>query len=227
MICLFLVFHRIDYPFLDDVSRKKYVIVRARLQKEAGRLVTGITKPALDLNPFTQGVEIMVNHTSVTAHEVTPHETEPTIITVSDATRRRAESVINDRTIDPQWRTIIRTALELNDPWLAELVSRAEAGENIVDTFESMRTPDTDEDHSAASKIEGLAEIICRAGAEPTAALFVLMGTLDRSTDPKEDAKIAKHFAFSRCAELNLYGMVDTQIAVVEGELLASNTLVS
>ena len=76
-------------------------------------------------------------------------------------------------------------------------------------------------------KIEALAEIICRAGDEPTAALFVLMGTLEDSTHPKELANTAKHFAFSRCAESNLYGMVDAQIAVVEGELLASNTLVS
>jgi len=39
--------------------------------------------------------------------------------------------------------TIIRVALELNDPWLAEFVSRAEAGENIVDTFESCEHPIT------------------------------------------------------------------------------------
>ena len=86
----------------------------------------------------------MTTHSSAIAHQDTPHETETTKITVSDATKRRAESVINDKTIDPQWRTIIRAALELNDPWLAELVTRAEAGENIVDTFESLRTPDAD-----------------------------------------------------------------------------------
>jgi hypothetical protein len=38
---------------------------------------------------------------------------------------------------------------------------------------------------------------------------------------PIQDAPIA----VTRCAELNLYGMVDAQIAVVEDELLASNTL--
>jgi hypothetical protein len=125
-------------------------------------------------------MKIMTTHTSATAQEQTPHETETTITTVSDATRRRAELVINDLTIDPQWRTIIRAGLELNDPWLADLVIRAEAGENIVDTFESMRTPDTDEDGSIR-KIEALAEIICRASDESTAALFVLMGTLEDS----------------------------------------------
>jgi hypothetical protein len=169
----------------------------------------------------------MTTHSSATAHQETPHETETTIITVSDATKRRAESVINDTTIDPQWQTIIRAALQLNDPWLADLVNRAEAGENIVDTFESMRTPDTDEGNSPAGKIEALAEIICRAGDESAAALFVLMATLETSADPKELANTAKHFAFTRCAESNLYGMVDAQLAVVEAELLASHTLVS
>jgi hypothetical protein len=52
-------------------------------------------------------------HTSATAQEETPHETEKTIITVSDATKRRAESVINGSTIDPQWRIIIRYAWRL------------------------------------------------------------------------------------------------------------------
>ena len=169
----------------------------------------------------------MTTHSSAIAHQDTPHETETTIITVSDATKRRAESVINDKTIDPQWRTIIRAALELNDPSLAELVSRAQAGENIVDTFESMRTPDATEDDSTLGKIEALAEIISRSGDEPTAALFILMETLENSTDPKVSANRAKHVAFSRCGELHVYEMVDAQIAELEGELLASNTLVS
>lgn len=54
-------------------------------------------------------------------------------------------------------------------------------------------------------KIEALAEIICRAGDRSAAALFVLMGTLEESTHPKV---------------LNVFGMVDAQRAVIEGELL-------
>src|SRR5689334_5862123 len=108
-------------------------------------------------------MKIMTSHISAIALAEAPHETETTtIITVSDATKRRAESVINDRTIDPQWRTIVRAALELNDPWLAELVTRAEAGEDIVDTFESLRIPLANEDDSTLRKVETLAEIICR-----------------------------------------------------------------
>jgi len=169
----------------------------------------------------------MTTHTSATALEEKPHETETTTITITDALRRRAQSVINDTSIDPQWRSIIRYALEINDPWLPDLVQRAETDENIIDTFESLRTPDADEDESTVRKIETLAEIICRAGDEPTAALFVLMGIVEDSTYPKELANTAKHFAFSRCAELNLYGIVDAQMAVIEGELLASNRLTS
>jgi hypothetical protein len=168
----------------------------------------------------------MTTHSSATAHEETPHETETIIITVSDDTKRRAESVINDKTVDPQWRTIIRAALELSDPSLAELVSRAEAGENIVDTFESMRTPDAAED-STLGKIEALAEIIFRSGDEATVALFILMETLENSKAPRVLASRAKHVAFSRCGELQVYEMIDAQIAELEGESLAINTLVS
>ena len=164
----------------------------------------------------------MTCHSSARALDEAPHETETTIISISDATKRRAESLINDRTIDPQWRTVIRAALELKDPWLAELVSRAEAGENIVETFDSLRTPDADQEDSTARKIDALAEIICRAGDEPTAALFILLETLESSMQPKVWASRAKHVAFSRCGELHVYEVVDAQIAVVEGELLAS-----
>jgi hypothetical protein len=160
----------------------------------------------------------MATHTSATAQEETPHDVEITVLLVSAATRRRAESVINDITIDSQWRATIRAALELNDPSLAELVLRAEAHENIVDTFESLQTPERGEDDSTASKIEALAEIICRSGDEPTAALFMLMETLESSTQMKVLASRAKHVAFSRCGELHVYETVDAQIAAAQGE---------
>jgi hypothetical protein len=171
-------------------------------------------------------MKIMVTHTSATALQETPHDTETTRIPVSDVLRDRAQLVINDTSIDPQWRTIIGYALEINDPWLAELLQRARAGENFVDAFESMRTA-ADADESIVQKIEALAEIICRAGDEPPAALVVLMRMLEDSMYPKEVANIAKHFAFTYCAESNLYGLVDAQIAVLEAQLLASNTPVS
>src|SRR5262245_666697 len=159
----------------------------------------------------------MTTYGSATALE-SPHETETTTITISDALRRRAQAVINDTSIDPQWRTIIRYALEINDPWLADLVRRADAGETIMDTTELSPTIELKEDDSGEEKLNALAEIICRGTDESPAALFVLMGTLENSTHPKLLANTVKHFAFTRCGELNLFGMVDAQVAVVEDE---------
>jgi hypothetical protein len=45
------------------------------------------------------------------------------------------------------------------------------------------------------------------------------MATLENSMQPKALANMAKHYAFTRCGELNLFGMVDAQVAVVESEL--------
>ena len=92
----------------------------------------------------------MNTHLSATLRE-TPHETETTQITISDELRRRAQSVINDRSTDPQWRTIVRYALEINDPWLADIVRRAAAGEKIIDSVDFTLEPDGNEDDSACS----------------------------------------------------------------------------
>ena len=162
----------------------------------------------------------MVTHGSASVRVETPHETETTQITVSDALRRRAQSVLNDRAIDPQWRNIIRYALEINDPLLPDLVRRADSGERIIETTEFAIESETGEDDSQAEKVEALAEMICH-DSDAAAALFVLMGTLENSRDPKLLANTAKHFAFNRCSELNLYGIVDAQIGVIESELLS------
>jgi len=61
----------------------------------------------------------------------------------------------------------------------------------------------------------GTGKIICRT-SDAAAALFVLMGTLENSRDPKLEASTAKHFAFTHCGESSLFGMVDAQLAVVE-----------
>ena len=81
------------------------------------------------------------------------------------------------------------------------------------------------EDHTTREKIEALAEIICGAGDEPAAALFVLMGTLQNSTDPEALANAAKHFAFTHCGERNVFGVVDAQIAVLQAELLVDDAV--
>ena len=88
----------------------------------------------------------MSRHVSATALEETPHETETTQITTSDALRRRAQAVINDRRTDPQWRSIVRYALEINDPLRSDLVRRAGAGERIIDTVDFSLEPQFNEE---------------------------------------------------------------------------------
>ena len=170
----------------------------------------------------------MTMHGSAPALKETPHTTETpyitetnTTTTISDALRRRAQSVINDNSIDPRWRTVIRYVLEINDPWLADIVRRADAGEAIIDSIDFSLEPESLEDDPSEDNIGPLAGIICGTGDEAAAALFVLMGTFENSTHPKLLANATKHFAFTHCAEANLFGMADAQIAIVEGALLA------
>ena len=155
----------------------------------------------------------MVTHTSAVEREQTPHVNNQTI---SDAVKRRGQSIINNKSIDAGTRAWIRYGLEINDPFLPELVRRVDDGETIVD---NLNIPPTSEE-----KIEALAEIICRAGDESSAALLVLLATLENAPHPKALANAAKHFALTRCSALNLYGMVDAQIAALESELLAANS---
>jgi plasmid stability protein len=145
----------------------------------------------------------MSNLTSARLREETPHS--------SDALRRRAQSIINDKSIEAETRAIIRYGLEINDPWLGDLVRCVDAGESVIDNLYV---------HSSEEKIEALTDLICRAGDEPSAALLVLLSTLENSSHPKALANTAKHLAFTRCGELNVHSIVDAQIALLEAELL-------
>ena len=194
----------------------------------------------------------MAKHSTATAYSETPHVLELSRTnTIMNALKRRALAVLNDESLDAQSRAVIRYGLETNDPWLAELVRRAEASESFADKLHCSQTlgihevnskretdstpathevdPATDVGETLTSKdrIEALAEIICGAGDESAGALFVLMGMLENSTQPNVIANTVKHFAFTRSGEVNLFGMVDAHIAVVEGELLAHSRTLS
>jgi len=53
---------------------------------------------------------------------------------IIDATlKRRARSLIANDSIPKQTRSLIRYALEINDPYLAQVVRRVEAGEMTID----------------------------------------------------------------------------------------------
>jgi MoxR-like ATPase len=95
-------------------------------------------------------MKIMSNDSSARPHTIKSINNH----NISDALKRRAQSVINNKFIDAETRAIIRYGLETNDPWLGDLVRRAAAGETIID---SLSVPPTSEE-----KIEALAEIICR-----------------------------------------------------------------
>jgi hypothetical protein len=172
-------------------------------------------------------MKIMTTDSSATTREDTPHSIQipygdqpSRTTTIVTALTRRARAVLNDNSIDAQSRTIIRYALETNDPWLARLVRQVDAGERITEPFDFSQTPDSGEE--SEEEINALAEIICRAGNECSAALLVLMATLENSTHPRLLANAAKHFAFTRCGDLNLYRMVGDQIARINEEVCVS-----
>ena len=163
----------------------------------------------------------MANHSSATTREHTPHVKRLSRSnTIMNALKERALAVLNDRSIDPQSRAIIRYAFETNDPWLARLV-QAQIDEDIIEAVESELPKGTGEDDSSRKKIEALADMICNGGEEAAAALFVLMEALQTSSEPKALAHVVKHFAFTRCGELNVFGIVDSQVAVLERKLFA------
>jgi hypothetical protein len=82
----------------------------------------------------------MTTHSSAAAHDATPHVIQTTRTpTIINALKRIAQAVLNDESIDARSRAIIRYGLETNDPWLANLVQRIEAGETIVDTPTSQK----------------------------------------------------------------------------------------
>ena len=161
----------------------------------------------------------MTTNSSATARQQTPHRISRTN-TIMNALKERALAVLNDTSIDPESRAIIRYAMETHDPWLARLVRRAEAGEEVAQNLQHL---DTYEDDPSGEKIAALADMICRRGDEPaikSAALVVLMSALENARHPTALANTAKHVAFTRCGEFNFCGMIDAQIAVFESEIL-------
>ena len=138
--------------------------------------------------------------------------------TIVNALKQRARALLNDKSIDVRSRAILRQALERNDPWLAQLVRRADAEESIGDNNPGQ--PLNVDESDSREQAEALGEIICCAGDECAVALLVLMGMLHDAPDPKALANTVKHLAFTRCGELNAYGVVDAQIALIGIKLL-------
>lgn len=73
----------------------------------------------------------MVNDSSATVRSETPH--------VNADLKQRAESLINNKSIDGPTRNLLRYALEIDDPLLPNLVARVDAGEGIIDNQGHLR----------------------------------------------------------------------------------------
>ena len=83
----------------------------------------------------------MATHGSAIVREQAPHVNQPTRTkTILNALTRRAQMILNDKSIDAESRAIIRYGMEVHDPWLADLVRRAESGERIGDAFDFSKT---------------------------------------------------------------------------------------
>jgi hypothetical protein len=87
-------------------------------------------------------------------------------LTTAMLVKRRAQSIINDKSIDGETRAIIRYGLEINDhgsaTWSAPSMQAKPSSINLYV-------------HSSEEKIETLTDLICRAGDEASALyLFYL-----------------------------------------------------
>src|SRR6476646_9133820 len=97
-------------------------------------------------------MKTMASHSSVTTRE-TPHVNRKSRTnTIMDALKQRALAVLNDTSLDPQSRAIIRQALETNDPWLARLLRHAEAEDDTIEAVESELPDGTGEDDSSRKR---------------------------------------------------------------------------
>jgi len=66
----------------------------------------------------------MAKHSSATGRSETPH--------LSADIQRRAQDLINNKSIDVATRNVLRYGLEIDDPLLPNLVRRVAAGDRII-----------------------------------------------------------------------------------------------
>lgn len=77
----------------------------------------------------------MARHSSASLREQsrTPRKRRPK--TVDPSLKRRARLLITNSSIPGPTRQLIRYALEIKDPYLAQVVRRVEAGEMVIEHF--------------------------------------------------------------------------------------------
>jgi len=79
-------------------------------------------------------MKLMTRNSSATAFSETSH--------VNADLKQRAESLINNKSIDGTTRKVLRYALEIDDPLLGDLVRRVNGGEGIIDDHGFLRIGD-------------------------------------------------------------------------------------
>ena len=75
----------------------------------------------------------MTHDSSARAFEETLHAANETPKNIDASLKRRARLLTTNSSIPQQTRSLIRYALEVKDPYLAQLVHRVEAGEMTID----------------------------------------------------------------------------------------------
>ena len=75
----------------------------------------------------------MARHSSASLREQTSTQRKPKSKIIDASLKRRARRLIANRSIPGQTRNLIRYALEINDPYLAQVVRRVEQGEMTID----------------------------------------------------------------------------------------------
>ena len=84
------------------------------------------TRPTLDPSqPSREKMKIMAKDSSATVRSETPH--------LSATIKRRAQDLINNKSIDAATRNVLRYGSEIDDPLLPKLVRRIDAGKPIID----------------------------------------------------------------------------------------------
>jgi hypothetical protein len=100
------------------------------------------TNPTLNPQPSEERMKIMARHSSATRREEesTQREKEseninstPKSHSIDAFLKRRARLLITNGSIPKQTRSLIRYALEIKDPHLAEVVRRVEGGEMTIE----------------------------------------------------------------------------------------------
>jgi hypothetical protein len=177
-------------------------------------------------------MKVMTMHSSsARAREATPHARQTTkAARIITALKQRVLTILNDPSIPQENRALLRYALEINDPSLARMVAKMEGEQTHDDELYQRQSVESNHDEPSENKIEILVDLICRPGDEPetkSAALVVLLSTLERAEEPAAVANSIKHVALAHCEELTFDDMVDARVAAFEDELFAGRTSIS